>query len=94
MLNIFMLYNFWKKQYFLRKLQKNVLVAHLTIFQGKGTSKAKNVYNLFYHELGNGCFIIRLVFWKKQLEKTEKNPFVGAHGSFEGRGAHGEKKSI
>ncbi len=33
---------FRKKQYFLRKLQKTVVGAHLTIFQGKGASKAKN----------------------------------------------------
>ncbi len=33
---------FRKKQCFLRKLQKSVLGAYLTIFQGKGASKAKH----------------------------------------------------
>ncbi len=33
---------FRKKQCFLRKRQKTVLGVHLTIFQGKGASKAKN----------------------------------------------------
>ncbi len=33
---------FQKKQCFLRKLQKIILGAHLTIFQGKGASKVKN----------------------------------------------------
>ncbi len=62
----------------------------MTVFQGKGASTAKNLYNLFYHELGNGCFIIEQVFRKKAvfLEKTAKNPFVGAHGSFEGSCPH------
>ncbi len=48
---------FSKKQYFLGKRQKTGLGAYLIIVQGKEASKAKNEYNLFNHELGNGYFI-------------------------------------
>ncbi len=40
--NFYMKQFFWKKQYFLRELQKTVLGSHSTISQGKGSSKAKN----------------------------------------------------
>ncbi len=38
-------------------------------------------------------FHVKYVFRKKAvfLEKTAKNPFVGGHEHFEGRGASGEK---
>ncbi len=66
------------------KLQKTVPGAYLTIFQGNGASQAKNQFNLFYHKLGNGYFIINKFFEKIVfLEKSAKTPFVGGRDPFE-----------
>ncbi len=60
-----MFYNkisFSKKAIFLEKTAKNPFVGGHDCFEGMG----RLATNLFYHKSGNGCFIIKQVFRKKQ----------------------------
>ncbi len=63
-------------------MRKTVLGSHLTIFQGKETSWAKN-YVTFLSQMRYRIFYYLVVFSKKAVifRETGKNPFLGT--SFE-----------
>ncbi len=75
---------FGKRSIFWRNCKKLFWGRIWTFFRERGFLGQKLILLFFYHELGNGCFIINKFFEKSSIfgEKIAKNPFVGGHGRF------------
>ncbi len=81
-----MLYNFFEKRSVFWGNYKKLFWGEFDHFLGKAGFLGKKLIQLFYHELGNECFITKQVFQKKQYFWGQWEKILGGRDHFLGEG--------